>query len=143
MKEKLLCYALLLNNNLMSADKYNENLNIMFLKNPDNNLLLELQFISLDSEASISLIFEYFYKTKINKESFGVILLKELKNVYNTKVMNIQEFGKHTYNLWHELPDEFASDEPFYTLCYADDPLSWNDEQQTQKIYDELFEFYR
>lgn len=33
--------------------------------------------------------------------------------------------------------------EPFHTLSYADDPLSWNDEKQTRKLYEELFEFYK
>ncbi len=142
MKEKLLCYALLLNNNLMSADKYNENLNDMFLENPNDDLLLELEFISSDLRASIRLILEYFYETKINKKTFGVVLLQELKDVYNTKTINIKDFGKLTYALWKQLPNSLALDDPFHTLSYADDPLSWGDEKQTKKIYEDLFDFY-
>jgi hypothetical protein len=32
--------------------------------------------------------------------------------------------------------------EPFWTLSYADDPLSWGEERQTHEIYEKMFGYY-
>lgn len=34
-------------------------------------------------------------------------------------------------------------EQPFWTLSYADDPLSWGDEEQSKALYEEAFDFYR
>lgn len=33
--------------------------------------------------------------------------------------------------------------EPFHTLSYDDNPLSWGDEEQTRKIYEDFFDFHK
>lgn len=55
---------------------------------------------------------------------------------------NIHEFAGRMYKLWKSLPDCLRYIEPFHTLSYADDPLSWGDEKQTREIYEELFKYY-
>lgn len=38
-------------------------------------------------------------------------------------------------------PQRYSSD-PFFTMCYADDPLSWGDKDQTRELYEQMFRFY-
>lgn len=120
MVEKLMCYVLLLHNGLIAFDKYDAYLNMVFLKDPDNAFLLDLH----------------------DKDVFGKLLLKELKDIYYQKSLSIDEFGKRTYLLWKEIPCCIGKDEPFHTLSFADDPLSWGDVEQSCKIYEDLFAYY-
>jgi hypothetical protein len=46
------------------------------------------------------------------------------------------------YNLWEDLPGQIQNIEPFWALCYADNPLSWGDEEQTRSIYENMMNFY-
>lgn len=142
MKEELLCYALLLKCGLLLIDKYSPKLDTLFLENPDDSLLLNLEFMSSDLNSAIQLISEEFYRTKIDKEAFGRVLLQELKEIYNQKNISTPVFGKRVYSLWNKLPNGLSMEEPFHILSYADDPCSWGDEQQSDKIYKDLFEFY-
>lgn len=56
--------------------------------------------------------------------------------------MDIQRFGNAMYSLWENLPGNLQDMQPFLTLCYADDPLSWGDEKQSREIYEEMLEYY-
>lgn len=142
MEEDLLCYALLLKNNLIVTDKYNKKLDALFLENSKDSLLLELEFMSSDLHTSIQLLKEHFQKREIDKEAFGAVLLQELKEFYDKKTISVEEFGKRAYSLWNELPNNLAMGDPFHILSFADDPCSWGDKQQSQKIYEDLFGFY-
>lgn len=142
MIEKLLSYALLLNSGLMTVKKYEEYLNNEFLKNPDDDLLLELQFLTSDLHSTVRLIFEECYNNEMDKDIFGEVLLQELKETYYLKSLPMKEFGQRAYLLWKDIPYSISSEEPFHTLSYADDPLSWGDIEQTCKIYEDLFEYY-
>lgn len=39
-------------------------------------------------------------------------------------------FASRMYSLWKNLPSNIQNQQPFFTLCYADDPLSWGDEKE-------------
>jgi hypothetical protein len=41
------------------------------------------------------------------------------------------------------LPSVIQSVEPFWSLSYADDPLSWGDVNQTKELYEEMLNFYQ
>ena len=56
--------------------------------------------------------------------------------------MDIQRFGDIMYSLWESLPGDLQDKQPFWILCYADDPLSWGDEKQSREIYEEMLEYY-
>ncbi|MGX8850608.1 hypothetical protein [Amedibacillus sp. YH-ame10] len=142
MKEKILCYALLLKNDLITFDKYEEYLNNAFLEEPDNSLLLELEFLTSDLCATINLIIGDCYSNENDIDIFGKILLEELKNTYYLKTLSIEEFGKRTYLLWNDIPYSIGKEQPFHTLSYADDPLSWGDINQVRTMYENLFEYY-
>ena len=46
------------------------------------------------------------------------------------------------YGLWESLPGNIQDIEPFWTLSYADEPLSWGDEEQTRDIYEYMLDYY-
>ena len=46
------------------------------------------------------------------------------------------------FGLWESLPGNMQNMEPFWTLCYADDPLSWGDEAQTRNVYEHMLDYY-
>ncbi|NFS12535.1 hypothetical protein FDE77_15025 [Clostridium botulinum] len=120
MAEILLLYSILLYVGLMSDAEYKEYLDALFLKNPDNDLLLELEWKTSDIEGTIKIIFYYCLENNVDYGVFGYFLI-----------------------IWRVLPSEIEDKEPFFTLCYADDPLSWGDEDQTREIYQKMFQYYK
>lgn len=54
-----------------------------------------------------------------------------------------KKFGEKTYSLWRILPWAVSGEDPFRMLSYADDPLSYGDEEGSKGIYQEIFDFYK
>jgi hypothetical protein len=127
---------------MTSLSEYGEYIDELFMKMPDNVLLLDLEWHSSDIQKTISEIRNICYGKAINYDVFGQFLILKLKNIYFENRMNIQDFGTKAYAIWNQLPDEISKIEPFFTLCYADDPLSYGDEKQTRDIYEKMFCFY-
>ncbi len=75
-------------------------------------------------------------------ERFGKILMSKLKVVY-VNCSDIKCFASQMYSLWENLPGNIQNIEPFWTLCYADEPLSWGDEKQTRNIYEHMLSYYK
>ena len=71
---------------------------------------------------------------------FGKLFLDELKVIYIE--MEIHSFAGKAYAAWNLIPKNIDQIEPFWTLSYADDPLSWGDEKQTREIYEKMFSYY-
>ena len=46
------------------------------------------------------------------------------------------------YSLWESLPGNLQNMEPFWSLCYADEPLTWGDEAQTRSLYETMLSYY-
>ena len=67
--------------------------------------------------------------------------MSKLQAVY-ANCSDIKYFAGRMYNLWESLPGNIQSKEPSWTLCYADDPLSWGDEEQTRSIYEYMLSYY-
>lgn len=143
MNERLFSYAILFKCELISQGSFEQYLNDMFLKYLDNELLLELQWASIDANKVIQTIFENISKDAINHTVFGQILLNELERIYLSKELDLQAFASKSYAVWQLLPDCMGSTEPFSIMSYADDPLSWGDEQQTCSFYEKMFNFYK
>jgi len=83
MNESLFLYAILLKCELISLGSFEQYLNNMFLKYPDNELLLELQWASADTNKVIQTISESLSKEVINYTIVGQILLNELERIYD------------------------------------------------------------
>ena len=129
---------------LNTGEDYNQTLDEMFLFNSNNDILFELECCSSDRDATLDTLqrFWIYECDTFSVKTFGTCLLEDLKTIYFSNIFPIENFAKMCYSLWHHLPSELKTIEPFHTLSYADDPLSWDDEAQTRKIYEELFEFY-
>ena len=138
--EELLAYAYLLGMDLISEAIYEEKLNELFLQNPTDEDLLELEFLSSNRKETIVYIRTHLNYNSMDFDGFGKELFRLLKPIYAS--MDIQEFGNAMYSLWEELPGALQDMQPFWTLCYADEPLSWGDEKQSRAIYEEMLEYY-
>ncbi len=67
--------------------------------------------------------------------------MKVLKKYYEC-CTSIEQFSEKMYLLWESLPGRLQNEQPFFTLSYADDPLSWGDEKQTRSIYENMLNYY-
>lgn len=138
--EELLVYALLLGEDIVSEEEYQHRLDSLFIENPTDDILLELEFMSSDIRESIIHIRTHVDYSNLNYAAFGTILMQKLKEHYeNTE---LKRFAEMAYALWESLPGNIQDKEPFWTLCYADDPLSWGDEMQTREIYEHMLNYY-
>jgi len=139
--EELLVYAILLNEELVTENEYNERLDELFLNDPQNDDLLYLEW-ETDIKKAIIYVRTHIYYKNIDLELFGKILINKLKVVY-VNCSDIKCFASRMYSLWNNLPENIQNIEPFWTLCYADEPLSWGDEEQTRNIYEHMLSYYK
>lgn len=139
--EELLVYAILLYEGLVTEIEYSKRLDKLFLNNPENDDLLYLEWETDIKKAIIYVRTHIDYKN-LDIERFGRILMSILKETY-VKCSDIKCFANRMYSLWESLPGNIQDVEPFWTLCYADDPLSWVDEKQTRNIYEHMLSYYK
>ncbi len=139
--EKLLAYAILCNGEFITENAYRKRLDELFLNNPENDDLLYLEW-ETDVKKAIAYVRAHMDCGNLDLERFGRILMSELKVVYEN-CLDIKYFAARMYRLWESLPGNIQNIEPFWTLNYADDPLSWGDEEQTRNIYECMFGYYK
>ena len=125
--------------------EYIVHLDRLFSETPNNKILLELEECSNNYKETFARLIRYFeYETNtFDSYIFGKTLFNGLEIVYKSDVYTIAEFGKICYQLWNLLPGFLVQEQPFRTLSYADDPLSWGDEKQSRIMYEEAFRFYK
>lgn len=140
--EKLAALCCLWAFGLAEKEEYCKELDRLFMLSPEDDLLLELEDLGGDCKAVLARIF-LLVKNSLNVEEFGKELFAVLEKVYDEKKFTLEEFGKRCFRLWNWFPDILRDKEPFFSLCYADDPLSWGDEEQTRKIYQKTFDHYK
>ncbi len=142
--EELLVYALLLYQELVTETDYNRRLDEMFLNTPENddlfNDLLSLEY-ETDIKKAIVYVRTHTAYNNLDIDLFGKILMSKLNEVYKN-YSDIREFAYRMYWLWEALPGNLQNIEPFWTLRYADDPLSWGDDEQTRNIYESMLSYY-
>lgn len=138
--EELLVYAILLDEELVIENEYGKRLDELFLNNPENNDLLYLEW-ETDIKKAITYVRTHIDYKNFNLERFGRILMSKLKMIY-VNCSDIKYFANRMYSLWKSLPGNIQNIEPFWILCYADDPLSWGDEKQTRDIYEHMLSYY-
>ena len=139
--EELFVYAILLYEELVTESAYSKRLNELFLNNPKNDDLLYLEWETDIKKAIIYMRTHIDYKN-FNLERFGIIVMSKLEVIY-ANCTDIKCFASRMYSLWKSLPKNIQNIEPFWTLSYADDPLSWGDEEQTRKIYEYMLGYYK
>lgn len=138
--EELLVYAILLYEELVTEDEYNKRLDELFLSTPEDDDLLYLEW-ETDIQKAIIYIRTHIDYNNLDLEQFGRILMSKLKAV-QLKCSDIKRFAGHGHSLWESLPGNIQNIEPFWALNYADDPLSWGDEEQTRNIYEHMLNYY-
>ena len=127
-----------------TSDRYHSLLDKKFLQDSENEIYLELEECSyslLDSMGRFKRYWDYEC-SEFDKDAFGKKLFKSLKLAYDANDFEISEFGNRCCKLWHMLPNSIDQIEPFHTLIYADDPLSWGDVKQTRELYERAFSYY-
>ena len=138
--EELLVYAILLYQNIITEEMYQKRLNELFLKDIENEIFLKLEW-ETDINKAIIYIRTHINYQNINHEEFGKSLMKVLKKYYEC-CTSIEQFSEKMYLLWESLPGGIQDKQPFFTLSYADDTLSWGDEKQTRSIYENMLNYY-
>lgn len=142
MDEELLVYAILFHEEMVvSEELYLKKLDSLFLENPEDESLLTLEWETDMKQAMVYIRAQFDYR-HLNHEKFGRILMGRLREYYDD-CRDIRYFAGKMYSLWECLPGCVQEEEPFWTLCYADDPLSWGDEGQTRFLYEKMLAFYR
>lgn len=140
--EKLAALCCLWAFGLAEKEEYYKELDMLFMLSPEDNLLFELEDLGGDCGAALARVFPLI-ENSLNVDQFGKELFVALEKVYNENKLMLEEFGKRCYALWNFLPASIDTKEPFFSLCYADDPLSWGDKEQTHRIYKKAFDHYK
>ena len=86
--EELLVYAILLYQKLTPENEYKNRLDKLFLKNPENDDLLYLEW-EPDIKKSILYIRKHLDYSNLNYEQFGAILMDKLKTVYENNPQKV------------------------------------------------------
>lgn len=130
---------------LGTKENYFAELDRLFLQNPEDDFLLELEGLGGDRAAVWSRLSGAL--PTVNFDEYGRALFCGLEKFFNENVrtgkLTLPEFGGRCYNLWSLLPGAIDSEDPFHILCYADDPLSWGDEKQSRELYQKAFDYYK
>lgn len=143
--EELLVLALLLLEDMITPDAYEQRLDELFLNNSENEEINDF-LLHLECETGIIPAIIYFrthvYEIPFQEDQFGRLLMQKLQGYYQTYPDSIKSFGDKMYALWENLPEMIQDKEPFRILSYADDPLSWGDEELTRRIYEHMLHYY-
>ena len=142
--EKLFVYAYLWRLGLSDGQEYNEYLDMLFLREKHNQLLLELELLP-DAGSAFMRLKRYFdYETEsFDEVQFGKALFSELGNIYHSKKVSIELFAKKCYELYTMLPagvDIFET--PYNVLSYIDDMIEYNSLQEIEETIEKMLGYY-
>lgn len=130
---------------LCTKSDYIEKLDKLFLKDPESDLLLDLEELSGDKRGTLARL---RYINEKNVTEFGKELFTRVERYYTENaVENLKPFTRLAYRLWEALtfmlPFEFTVSEPFVSFSCADEPLYWGDEKQSRELYQYVFDYYK
>ena len=137
--EKLFACALLMCEGYDLWDQYSEELDRLFLDDPQNDIYMYLEEVTDRKEAVLRTISE-MDNASFDIDIFGQALMKQLSDIY--KESDLKDFAEHMYALWNKLPDEVQHREPFYTLSYADDCILYNSEKHCRQLFESAMYYY-
>lgn len=142
--EELLAYLCLYREGLLSGERCRAKLDELFLADPENELLLELEWGFRDIREMLCRAWSYWGAGAgdFSGDAFGRVLMAQLRELYRQEGNDIRRFAGRMYCLWESLPPWLQDRQPFWALCYGDDPLSWGDEAQTREICEAMLAFY-
>lgn len=133
---------------LGEKDSYFEELDRLFLENPENDLLLELEGLCGDPEGTLARLAPLINEK--NADIFGTVLFGKLERYCSENVTDysaLERFSQRTFDLWSALlillPFDISHSEPFLTLSYADDLLFYYGDDHIRRLYQEAFDYYK
>lgn len=146
--EELFVFAILLLEGIIEPDSspnpYEQKRDALFLssqpEDPWYALLLELEY-ETDLLSVVRLLENHFFAKHLDVDLFGQVLMAHLKDYYHAYQRPLKAFGCKMYFIWEDLPAAIQQQEPFFTLCYGDDPLSYQDEAQCRRLYEKMLSF--
>lgn len=138
--EELLAYALLMTEGLLPWEAYQEMLHALFLQEPGNELLMDLEC----EKGTLIYIQRYFnYGCPVfDRTAFGTALMGALGRAYED-CADLRKFSTKAYALWNILPADLQFEQPFWPLSYGDDCLDGCGEKEARALYEEAFGFYQ
>lgn len=136
--EELFVYALLCSEGVDLWTMYSQALDKIFMEEPGNEEYLSLEEMT-PKEAVLHSI-SVMNRVEFDSECFGKILMKSLQQLY--KDTDLEIFAQKVYSLWRKFPEAICKEEPFFTLNYADDCLSYGDEEQCRQLYEKAMHYY-
>ena len=131
-------YALLYSEGFDVWAMYSDTLDKLFIENPEDENYLSLEGMA-PKEAVLHTI-AIMHRNTFDTGYFGKILMESLRQIYEN--IRLETFAKKMYSLWNKLPGFVDKEEPFFTLCYADDCLSYGDEYQCRQLYEKAMNYY-
>lgn len=124
---------------------YERELDEMFLKDPESDILLELEGLSGDKRGTLSKLARRINDE--NEDEFGKELLARLERYYaETDIMRFKRlFDRLWRPLTFVLPYRSTCSEPYYYFDYASELLDpdWGDEQRAREYYRLAFDYYK
>lgn len=142
MKETLLACILLVDAGFIDKSEYIKHLDGLFLETSDDDLLLELERQISDYQKSKKMIVGYFSENKIDYSIFGKYLLEKLRNRYLLHDLSLELFSSKLLNIWGNLSMDISTKQPFWSMSYIGEPLTWGDVKQTRELCEKMFDYY-
>ncbi|MDE6781212.1 MAG: hypothetical protein K2J40_07125 [Ruminococcus sp.] len=138
--EEIFALGLLIDWNDTAENLYNRKLDELFLENPDNPDLLELELKCGSIKETVIYIRNHINFSNINTETFVKSLVGCLKILYYS--MDIEIFSKLSYRLWLRLPSHISENSLLSILNYMDDYVSIGFIDSAKQNYERLFAYY-
>ena len=136
--ETLFVYALLCGVGYDQYDAYRKTLDRLFLEDPDNAVLLDLE--CREYKDAMLHLYHLMETTDFDTAKLGKRLMLNLKAIY--KASDLADFAKEMYQIWLLLPERLEQEEPFFVFSYADEYLDFGDEKQCRKLYEKALGYY-
>lgn len=136
--EKLFAYALLYSVGYDYFEKFQNELDRLFVAEPENGEYLSLEEMP-HKEAVLRVLF-IMKNSAFDSERFGGALMSEVKTAYKDE--SLKSFAEKMYRMWSRLPETMRYDKPFHTFSYADECLTFGDVEQCRDLYEEAVNFY-
>ncbi len=141
--EELLAEYFLWNTGLKTQHDYEILLHSLFLENPQNEYLMELEYNTNNYKNTAGLISTYLENNlnDLDLDVFGRKIVRELHKIYDLSIFNIHEFGKLCCELRWTIVNNFGElgfEQPFILMSIA-----YEINESTEKeFYSEIFHYY-
>lgn len=137
--EKLYAECLLWALGLRSGDEYAALLHQQFRTQPEDSLLFQLEECATDAGRSLAQLERAVAQNEgaFCRQTFAHRLFAGLQTAYAE--IPLPDLGKKCYRLWQALPESLQKEQPFLTLQYAEDSLSWGDEAGMRAHLEQAF----